>query len=83
IIKFLRMNKSKLQIPLNQKISKVIILANKDKIKEINDLSEDIKNTVRIGILEIKEKSSEITAEVKPDLEQGIEELDIGVRVFK
>ena len=83
IIKFLRMNKSKLQIPLNQEISRVIILTKSREMKLLEAIREDIKNTIRIGILEIKEKSTESTDEDKPDIEQGIEELNIIIRVFK
>ncbi len=83
IIKFLRMNKSKLQIPLNQEISRVIILAESREMMFLETIKEDIKNTIRIGILEIKEKSSETTNDDKPDFEQGIEELNIIIRVFK
>jgi len=83
IIKILRTNKSKLQIPLNQEISRVTILTEENELKNFEKLREDIKNTIRIGTLEIKEKLSETLDEVKPDFEQRIEELNIIIRIFK
>ncbi|KKM75526.1 hypothetical protein LCGC14_1389340, partial [marine sediment metagenome] len=83
IIKFVRMNKSKLQIPLNQEISKVIILVEGKELHYSDDIKEDIKNTIRIGELEIIEKSRENSIIEKPDLKQYIESLNITVYIFK
>ncbi len=83
IIKFVRMNKSKLQIPLNQEISKVIILVEGKELHFSDDIKEDIKNTIRIGELEIIEKSRENSIIEKPDLKQYIESLNITVYIFK
>jgi len=83
IIKFLRMNKSKLQIPLNQEISKVFILTEKNKIIDFKNLKEDIMNTIRIDDLEIIDKSMENSIKEKPDLKQEIKELNISVYIFK
>ncbi len=83
IIKFLRMQKSKLQIPLNQNIKKVILISNTNLLEKINNLKEDIKNTLRIDNLEIFEKSQEKNIKKKSDLKDEIEELNIKVYIFK
>ena len=83
IIKFLRMNKSKIQIPLNQELSKVIILTGNNDVNYIESLKEDIKNTIRIRNLEIRDKSIENSIKDKPDMKQTIEELNITVYFFK
>jgi valyl-tRNA synthetase len=83
IIKFLRMQKSKLQIPLNQYIKKVILISNTELLEKIVTLKEDIKNTLRIEDLEIIEKSQEKDIAEKSDLTDKIEDLDIKVYVFK
>ena len=83
IIKFLRMSKSKLQIPLNQEIHKLILLMEKNQIENILDLREEIKNTIRIEKLEIIEKSEEKSIKTEPDLKQVVEDLNIIVYFFK
>jgi valyl-tRNA synthetase len=83
IIKFLRMYKSKLQLPLNQEISKVLILTEENQILDFKNLKEDIQNTIRIDDLEIFNKSMEDSIKEKPDLKQEIEELNILVYIFK
>ncbi|MCK4285897.1 MAG: class I tRNA ligase family protein, partial [Candidatus Lokiarchaeota archaeon] len=83
IIKFLRMNKSKLQIPLNQEISRVIILIKEKRMNNLEKLKEDIKNTIRIKNLNIREISEEKTIKGNPDLAQNIENLNIKIYVFK
>ena len=77
IIKILRNYKSKHQIPLNQEVNRVIILSDKNKQEIINDLKEDIKNTIRIKNLEIYEKNQEDKIKEKPDLKEIVEELGI------
>jgi valyl-tRNA synthetase len=77
IIKILRNYKSKLQIPLNEDVERIIILANSNLIKDINELKEDIKNTIRIKNLEIMDKKKEKTIKNKPDLKESSEELGI------
>ncbi|TFG02064.1 MAG: valine--tRNA ligase [Promethearchaeota archaeon] len=77
IIKILRNYKSKHQIPLNQEITRVIILSDKNKHEIINDLKEDIKNTIRIKNLEIYEKNQEDKIKDKPDSKEIIDELGI------
>ncbi|MFX0008392.1 MAG: valine--tRNA ligase [Candidatus Hermodarchaeota archaeon] len=83
MIKNLRMQKSKLQIPLNQNIRKVILISDRDILKKIDTLKEDIKNTLRIDDLEIIEKSQEIKINEKSDLKADIEDLDIMIYIFK
>ncbi len=83
IIKFLRMNKSKLQIPLNQEISKVFILTEENQMRDLKNLKEDIKNTIRIDELKIIDKSLENSIKEKPDLKQEVKELNISVYIFK
>ena len=83
IIKLLRMNKSKLQMPLNQEIKKVIILSNEKNLKKIKNLTKDIVNTIRIESLELIEKSKENSIKEKPDLTAIIEDLNVVVYLFK
>ncbi|MFW9829218.1 MAG: valine--tRNA ligase [Candidatus Thorarchaeota archaeon] len=83
IIKFLRMQKSKLQMPLNQDIKKVTLILSIDQIKMIDNLKIDIKNTLRIDNLEIIEKSHIDSIKEKPNLKEIIKDLDIIVYFFK
>ncbi len=83
IMKFLRMNKSKLQIPLNQEISKVFILTEENQMRDLKNLKEDIKNTIRIDELKIVDKSLENSIKEKPDLKQEVKDLNISVYIFK
>ncbi len=83
LIKILRMNKSKLQIPLNQGISKVIILSDELNLEKIKSLKKDIENTIRIEHLELIEKSMETSIKEQPNLTEMIEELNITVYFFK
>ncbi|TFG13968.1 MAG: hypothetical protein EU535_04185, partial [Promethearchaeota archaeon] len=77
IIKILRNYKSKLQIPLNKDLERIIILANNTLINDIKELKEDIKNTIRINNLEVMNKNKENTIKSKPDLKEISEELGI------
>lgn len=83
IIKFLRMQKSKLQIPLNQSIRKVILISDKNQLKKIDNLKQDIKYTLRIDNFEIIAKSQEKNIKEKSDLIQEIEDLNITIYFFK
>jgi len=83
LIKILRMNKSKLQIPLNQGISKVIILSDELNLEKIKSLKNDIENTIRIEHLELIEKSMETSIKEQPNLTEIIEELNVTVYFFK
>jgi len=83
IIKSLRMIKSKIQIPLNQELAKVILLTPKDNIEYVESLKEDIKNTIRINNLEIVGKPIEQILKKKPDLIEKIEDINITVYYFK
>ena len=83
IIKFLRMQKSMLQIPLNQSLRKVILISDQKYLKIIKNLKEDIKSTIRIENLEIIEKSQEKKIGDKSDLKEDIEELSIRVYIYK
>ncbi len=77
IIKILRNYKSKLKIPLNQEVLKIIIFSDNNMLKLIDNLKNDIKNTIRIKKLEIYEKSQENSIKDKPELKEAIEELGI------
>jgi valyl-tRNA synthetase len=83
IIKFLRMNKSNLQIPLNQAIKRIIILSDKKKIELLKILKEDIKSTIRIDSLEFIEDIKKSSIKQTPDLIEIIEELNISIYFFK
>ncbi|NVM34184.1 MAG: valine--tRNA ligase [Candidatus Lokiarchaeota archaeon] len=83
IIKFLRTLKSKLQIPLNQSVGRIILISETNQLKNIEILKEDIKNTIRIKDLEIIGKQLEKSIKEKPDLKENLEEQNIIVYFFK
>jgi len=83
IIKFLRMLKSKLQIPLNQNITKIILISDTNQIKNFEKLKKDIINTIRIDNLEIIDKLLVDSIKEKPDIKGDIENLNIKVYFFK
>ena len=76
------MYKSKLQIPLNQEIEKIIILTNNDQINLINDLKEDITNTIRIKELKILNKSEENIINKDAEFKENLEDIDVIIYVF-
>ena len=83
IIKGLRMLKSKLQIPLNQAVEKVILVSVSKQLKNIEIIKEDIQKTIRLDNLEIIEKSLEKSIKEKPDLKENFEDLNIVAYFFK
>jgi len=83
IIKFIRMNKSQLQIPLNQEIKKLIIATEKSYLDKIKSIKEDIKSTIRIGNLDIIERSMENSINEKPALKQFMEDLKMTFYFFQ
>jgi len=83
IIKILRMLKSKLQIPLNQSIKKIILISDTNQLKKFEKQKKDIKNTIRIENLEIFDKSLEDSIKEKSDIKENIEDLNITVYFFK
>ncbi|MFW9818404.1 MAG: class I tRNA ligase family protein, partial [Candidatus Thorarchaeota archaeon] len=83
IIKVLRMQKSKLQIPLNQNLKRVILVSDPNQLKYINTLKEDIKSTIRIDNIELIERSQEKKISEKSDLKEDIEDLNIKVYICK
>ncbi|MFW9970206.1 MAG: valine--tRNA ligase [Candidatus Odinarchaeota archaeon] len=83
IIKFLRVIKSKIQVPLNQEVPRVIILPESNNENFIESLEEDIKNTIRINKLEVIGKKFEKSIKQKPDLIENAPDLKITVYYFK
>jgi len=83
IIKIIRMNKSKLQIPLNQELSRVVILTKENRLKNLENLKEDIKKTVRTEKLDILKISEENNIKENPDFKQQFEDLNITVYIYK
>jgi len=84
IIKLLRNIKSKLQIPLNQEISEIIITTpKKENLKVLNNLREDIKNTIRINNLKIIEISKLNENDLLPTLEEDVDFLNGKIYFFK
>ncbi|MHA1344339.1 MAG: class I tRNA ligase family protein, partial [Promethearchaeota archaeon] len=77
IIKTLRMLKSRLQMPLNQDISKIIIFIDRKELNFIEELKEDIKNTLRISELLIFTRDKEKNIQESPDLKEIIKEYGI------
>ncbi|NHJ21936.1 MAG: valine--tRNA ligase [Candidatus Lokiarchaeota archaeon] len=82
IIKILRNCKSKLQIPLNQEISRVVVLTSKDLISQIEKIKNDIFNTIRIKNFEVIDKEKEKELIEKPMLKEYYEELDLVISIF-
>jgi valyl-tRNA synthetase len=83
LIKNIRNVKSKLQIPLNQEITEIIILTNKDKVKGLELIKTDISNTLRINNLTIVQKEQIKTIKREPDLKENYEELGVSLYFFK
>jgi valyl-tRNA synthetase len=83
IIKNLRNIKSKLQIPLNQEITKIIIVLENNLFGYLEDYKEDIKNTIRIKNLELLERSKEKSYKNKPELKENDEELKLTFYIAK
>jgi len=83
IIKILRNLKSQLKVPLNQEVSRIIIVSDKEQLKIIKDLKIDITNTIRIKNLEVIESSQESSIKSEPDLKEYIEDLKISIYYFK
>ncbi|MFW9952877.1 MAG: class I tRNA ligase family protein, partial [Candidatus Thorarchaeota archaeon] len=81
IIKNIRNIKSKLQIPLNQDIPKMIILS--DNIKYLESLKPDISNTLRINELIILHKDKSKNIKKEPDLREDYKELGVSILFFK
>ena len=82
IIKFLRSCKSKLQIPLNQEISRVVISSSKSSINEIERLKTYISSTIRIKKFEIIENKSEKELIGTPKLKEHYEDLNLVIFFF-
>jgi valyl-tRNA synthetase len=80
IIKTLRNMKSSLQIPLSQKVKKVIVVTDKHHLKNVE---EDIKNTIRIIDLQIVETDLENIIEDEPEITEIVEDLNIKIYFFK
>jgi valyl-tRNA synthetase len=83
VIKALRNYKSKLQIPLNQELSKVFVLTDNKIAKILEELSEDIVNTIRINQFQLLDKKQESKIKEKADIKESIEELDITFYIYK
>jgi valyl-tRNA synthetase len=83
IIKFLRTAKSRNQIPLNQKLTKVIILTGSNNLRIIESLKADIQNTIRIEKLEIMDNTKQKSVKIKPDIIQPFEDLNLIFWIFK
>ncbi|MBD3193761.1 MAG: valine--tRNA ligase [Candidatus Lokiarchaeota archaeon] len=82
LMKSLRKFKSKLQIPLNQEINKVVILLKNDNQNQMKNIIDDIKQTIRIKDLSII-MTEEPSFKAQPDLKEVVEELDATIFLFK
>ncbi len=83
IIKILRNCKSKLKIPLNQEVERIIISTDKNKINEIENVKADIINTIRIKNFEIIEIKKEKDIKESPELKEDYEDLNLSLFFFK
>jgi len=83
VIKILRNFKSKLQIPLNQEINKVVISTSQNLIDDIEKIKTDISNTIRIKKFEIIDRKKEKDIKTTPELQEYSEDLNLTVFFFK
>jgi len=83
IIKILRNCKSKLKIPLNQEVERIIISTNKNSINEIENIKADIINTIRIKNFEIIESKKVKDIKKSPELKEDYEDLNLSLFFFK
>jgi valyl-tRNA synthetase len=83
IIKILRNCKSKLKIPLNQEVERIIISTDKNTINEIENVKADIINTIRIKNFEIIETKKEKDIKESPELKEDYEDLNLSLFFFK
>jgi valyl-tRNA synthetase len=83
LIKNIRNIKSKLQIPLNQEITETIILSDKNNVKFLELLKQDISSTLRINKLTILNKKQNNIIKGIPDLKEDYEELGVSLYFFK
>ncbi|MBD3254277.1 MAG: valine--tRNA ligase, partial [Candidatus Lokiarchaeota archaeon] len=81
-IRNLRNFKSTLKIPLNQELPKVIIVSDDHKGDRIEEMSEDITNTIRIKKLEVIKPSDEKNIPRKYDLKENIDNLGLKVYIY-
>ena len=83
LIQNLRKNKSELQIPLNQELEKVCIFIENDAQNEaLQELEEDIINTIRITNLEVLNQSEKSQIENAPALKDDYEDLKMEVFIY-
>ncbi|MHA1282141.1 MAG: valine--tRNA ligase [Promethearchaeota archaeon] len=84
VIRFIRMCKSKMKIPLNQEINKIIIGGKKKDLKELDLIKSDIIKTLRIkkllllNLADIREKIDKAA-----DFKKIYEERDLNFYFFK
>jgi valyl-tRNA synthetase len=83
VIKNLRNIKSKLQIPLNEEITEVIIVTNENNNQIITKLAEDITKTIRIKKLTVKNKPFNTKLRAKSDFIDRNEDLDLEIHFLK
>ena len=82
IIKILRNCKAKLQIPLNQEISRVVISTNLNLIDDMKKIKTDISNTIRINELEIIDNFDEKDQIRNPELKEIYKNLNLTLFFF-
>jgi valyl-tRNA synthetase len=84
LIQNLRKNKSELQIPLNQELERVIVFVKNDnKVQDIEDLKEDISNTIRINSLEVQKQSEKAAIKDKPTLKDEYKDINIEIFLYQ
>ncbi|MHA1725610.1 MAG: valine--tRNA ligase [Promethearchaeota archaeon] len=81
IIENLRRFKSKLQIPLNQEMNKIILLTNSKNQNKIKQVKDDIINTIRIKEFIIDSIKREKAYQGRYDLKETIQELNLKVLI--
>ena len=83
IIKALRNLKSKLQLPLNKEVSRVVLSSKKENLAILTNFAEDIKNTIRINEFDVIDEETLKESKILPDSEEYIENLNVRLYIFK
>ncbi|TXT59348.1 MAG: Valine--tRNA ligase [Promethearchaeota archaeon] len=83
IIKELRNSKSQMKIPLNQELTKVIIIGEEDNLERIEDLENDIIKTIRINDLKKIKHSQKESIKEEPDLKKELTDDSLILYIYK
>ncbi len=83
LIKRLRTIKSSLKLPLNEEISRIALIAEKNILEKLEGLKEDIENTIRIKKLDVIDKVEEKNIKDRPDFKDIFKAFDIKIYFYR